>query len=230
MSLTVAIHQPQYLPWPAYFDKADQCDVFVHLDTVQFQRAGFQNRNQIKTAHGPLWLTVPVHASRPDLINEVRIAPEPWAPKHVETVFRAYSRAPHLDWFRCEVADMLAQPWERLVDLNLAIARRFFACFGIRARQIRASEIDVTGSKDDLIIAICRALGADTYLSGEGARAYQDPQKFVDAGIELKYQSYAAAEYAQCHAGLGFLPNLSALDMVLNLGVRARDALMAGRR
>ena len=46
----VAIHQPQYLPWQPYFAKALASDLFVYLDTVQFQKNGVQNRNQVKTA------------------------------------------------------------------------------------------------------------------------------------------------------------------------------------
>ena len=53
----VSIHQPQYIPWPAYFDKILQSDIFVILDDVQFQKNGLQNRNQIKTPQGKAWLT-----------------------------------------------------------------------------------------------------------------------------------------------------------------------------
>src|SRR5262249_2175495 len=55
---TVAIHQPQYLPWAPLLAKAAACDVWVHLDSVPFQKNGVQNRNRIKTPQGPCWLTV----------------------------------------------------------------------------------------------------------------------------------------------------------------------------
>ena len=58
----LAIHQPHYLPWLGYLAKWAAADVFVFLDTVQYVRNGWQNRNRIKTAAGPRWLTVPVHA------------------------------------------------------------------------------------------------------------------------------------------------------------------------
>jgi len=71
---TVAIHQPQYLPYLGFFHKLLHCDVFVALDNVQFLRRGFQNRNKIKTKQGWQWLTVPVvHQPRSEeLINGVR--------------------------------------------------------------------------------------------------------------------------------------------------------------
>ena len=70
----VSIHQPQYIPWPAYFDKIFQSNVFVFLDDVQFQKNGLQNRNQIKTPQGKTWLTLPINHSFGQLINEVNIS------------------------------------------------------------------------------------------------------------------------------------------------------------
>ena len=58
--MIVAIHQPQYMPWLGYFHKMDKADIFIHLDTVQFRRNEFQNRNRIKAVNGWHWLTVPV--------------------------------------------------------------------------------------------------------------------------------------------------------------------------
>ena len=48
----VSIHQPAYLPWLGYFDKIRRADRFVYLDTVQFQKQSFQNRNKIRTEIG----------------------------------------------------------------------------------------------------------------------------------------------------------------------------------
>ena len=47
--MIAAVHQPQYLPWLGYFDKIDKADIFVLLDTVQFKKNEWQNRNKIKT-------------------------------------------------------------------------------------------------------------------------------------------------------------------------------------
>jgi len=49
-------------------------DIFVYLDTVQFSKNGLQNRNQIKTAQGPAWLSVPVRHQFGQEIRETLIA------------------------------------------------------------------------------------------------------------------------------------------------------------
>lgn len=50
--MKVAITQPTYLPWLGYFDLVDQVDMFVVLDTVQFEKQSWQQRNRIKTPTG----------------------------------------------------------------------------------------------------------------------------------------------------------------------------------
>ena len=228
--ITAAIHQPQYLPWLAYLDKADQADVFVFLDTVQYMRRGVQNRNRIKNASRALWLTVPVTAAYSDPISKVAIAAPGWSRKHVSSLRHAYARARHADRLDGLVA-VLERPFSLLADLNVAVTSWLFAQFGVGARTLRASELaGVSGAKDELIIALCRAVGATRYLSGPGARAYQSRERFEEAGVELVYQSYEPRPYAQCHPALPFLPGLSAVDTVLNEGPRAREVMLAGRR
>ncbi|MEE3335704.1 MAG: WbqC family protein [Candidatus Latescibacterota bacterium] len=58
--MIVSIHQRQFMPWLGCFNKMDQADHFILLDSVQFKKNEWQNRNRIKTAQGAQWLTVPV--------------------------------------------------------------------------------------------------------------------------------------------------------------------------
>jgi hypothetical protein len=226
--MTVAIHQPQYLPWLPYIDKADQADVFVYLDTVQYQKNGLQNRNQILTAQGPRWLTVPVHASLDRAILETTIADPGWARKHVRTIEQEYRKAPAFGLFRDELAPLLAPEYASLAELNIAVTEWIFAKLQVASRRVRASELGVTGGKEELVLRICATLGASAYLSGEGARSYQKPEHFGAQGIELRYQQYRNPSYAQCH-GSDFTPDLSALDLLLNAGAAGREIMLSGR-
>jgi hypothetical protein len=228
--MRVAIHQPQYLPWVPYLAKADACDVFVYLDNVQFQRRGVQNRNQIKTVNGALWLTVPVNAGREDKIQDVRIADNPWQTSHIRSLQSNYARAPFFNDLGRELLSILRQKWTHLVDLNIAVTEWMFERLGIGCRRVRASTLDASGTKDDLMISLCKAAGGTVYLSGPGARVYQDLEKFWQQGIELQYQVYENQPYTQCFPEIGFVADLSAVDLVLNMGPKARDILIAGRK
>lgn len=221
----VAIHQPQYLPWLKYFGKAAGCDIFVHLDTVQYQRDGFQNRNMVKTHQGPRWLTVPVHASIDTRIADVTIADRFWPDKHLKTLAQSYGKTSYFQSMRDELASILESGFTHLADLNIAVIDWTLRHLGIACRQVRASELAVSGSKDDLVVEICRALGAAVYLSGTGAHAYQDPAKFAAAGIELRYQRFTHPTYPQPHQAAGFIPDLAAIDLLFNMGPASKDVL-----
>lgn len=228
--MIVAIHQPQYLPWVPYFDKMDACELFIHLDTVQFQRRGVQNRNQILGPDGPLWLTVPVSASRETLIQDVGVAENPWQHAHVRSIETSYQRAPFYKDYAPELLDLLSRKWERLADLNIATTEFLMKALGITTRCVKASELVVSGAKQDLILDICIACQAATYLSGSGARAYQTPAEFSARGIKLLYQNYESQPYAQRFGGEEFSAGLSALDLIFNMGPGSRELLLAGRK
>ena len=78
--------------------------------------------------------------------------------------------------------------------------------------------------KTERLVALCKAVGADTYLSGPSAQDYIDPQLFSDAGIELRYANYDGyPEYRQLYPP--FTHQVSILDLLLNEGPNARHYL-----
>jgi hypothetical protein len=228
MPCTVAIHQPQYLPWLPYMAKIVQCDVFVLLDDVQYQKNGMQNRNQIKTAQGPGWLTVPVHADLDASIAQTALAHQPWAAKHLRTIAQSYARARGTADLTAELEPVLTQEWGSLADLNEAVLRILLRAFAVDVPVVRSSTLAAAGQKQDRVLAICTELGATTYLSGRGAAVYQEPAAFEALGISLEYQNYRAPEYAQCHMGMGFVPHMSSVDLALNHPADAASILRNG--
>jgi hypothetical protein len=222
---TVAIHQPQYLPWLPYLAKIEQADVFVWLDDTQYEKNGLQNRNQIRVGDAARWLTVPVRARLGEAILEVRTADDLWLRKHVETLRQSYPAArPQVD----DLARNLGAAGDRLLDVALASTRWLMNAFDIQTRCVLASSLGVPGRGAERLLGICAAVGADTYLSGNGARAYQRPSDFAEAGLNLTYQRYEAPRYEQARPG--FVADLSALDLALCRPAEARALFTAGLR
>jgi hypothetical protein len=219
---TVVVLQPGYLPWLGFFDQLRRADVFVYYDDVQYDKHGWRNRNRIKTQHGPLWLTVPVrHAGRgtPTILEVEVDARTPWARKHVSSIRQAYARAPFLNTYLPALEELLQRKWGRLVDLDITCAGVMAEWFGLRRRIERSSELGVDGSPSERLITICRHFGASKYLSGDAARTYLDVPLFERNGIAVEWQQYTHPVYPQLHSG--FIPHLSALDLLLNCGERA---------
>jgi len=216
----VAIHQPNFLPWPGFFHKWMHADCLILLDTVQFEKNEFQNRNRIKTAHGVIWLTVPVHYRFPMRIAEVRIVPGPWPKKHRRTIEQAYAKAKAFS----EVWPQLAPLWEDvpvlLRDFNLRLLRKIGAMLGCPMQVCLASELGVDDPDPSRrLVRLIKAVGGKVYLAGAGAKNYMALEPFAEAGIEVRLQRVTPPVYEQLHGE--FVPFLSVLDLLLNTGKEA---------
>jgi hypothetical protein len=228
--LTVAIHQPHFLPYPGLLDKLDQADLFIWLDDALFTRGGWQNRNWIKTEQGRRLLTAPVvHTGRQEPLTAARLAHSlPWQRKHRATILQAYARAPYLDLCR-PLLDTLYQPgvWETLADLNLACCTELARAMDIRTPTIRSSRLGAArAAKTARLVELCHLVGATTYLAGDGSRAcYLDTTLFDKAGIAVQWQNYRPPTYRQQHGQHGTIDNLSSLDLLANAGHHALAAL-----
>jgi hypothetical protein len=227
--VVVTIHQPEHLPWLGFFDKVRQADVFVVLDHVQYRRRYFQNRNRVRGSDGPVWLTVPVKVKGryEQPINEVEIDNEGsprWARQCWNSLVHCYTRAPYFEAHAAFFAGLYARPWARLAELNEAIIRYVLEALCIRMTIVRSSDLGATGRKGDLMLDICRRLGAAAYLSGISGRDYLDPATFREAGIELRFQEFHHPVYRQLHEP--FVPCLSVVDLLFTHGPAAGPLLL----
>jgi hypothetical protein len=224
----VAIHQPHYLPWLGYFAKWAAADLFIMLDVVQYEKNGWQNRNRVKTRDGARWLTVPVHARLGTSISDVEVdGSQPWPARHLRTIEQAYAPAPWLGLYRDDLARLYATPWTRLAPLGGASARWLADAVGITTPCRLASELGVTDTDPTgRLVALCRAVGADTYLAGADGVRYMDLSRFEAAGIAVLAQRYDHPVYPQIHGD--FVPFLSALDLLLSAGNQALSIIRQG--
>jgi hypothetical protein len=216
---TVVVLQPGYLPWLGFFDQMLRSDVFIYYDDVQFDKHGWRNRNRIKSTEGPLWLTVPVrtggrHGQR---ISETEIDNRlPWARKHIAAIAQNYARAPYVHNYLPQLETLLRQQWQLLADLDIALVALMCEWFGIRRTVVRSSQLGIDGDRNERLLNICRYYGADRYLSGNAAQDYLDIGLFKRAGVKVEWQNYRHPVYPQLHGE--FVPYLSALDLLLNMG------------
>jgi len=223
------MHQANYVPWLGYFYKIARSDVFVYLDTVQYPRGqSFAARNRIKTPNGPSFLTIPVSIPKGSegkvLYTDVSFAGDKWRDKHLKTIMLNYKKAPFFDdIFTMFQKHVIAA--KNLLELNISLIEAVCDLLQINTKRIRLSQIlDNFGQKTDLIIDICKAVDADSYLSGTGGgREYNDENKMKFAGIELVYSDFKHPVYNQLWGE--FIPNLSILDLLFNHGTQSRAIL-----
>lgn len=228
-----AVSQPAFLPWIGWFDIFDQADRMVLLDTVQFEKQSWQQRNRIPTGSGLLTVTVPVIAKgrSKQRILEVELASSNFARKFLSTLQMNYSRAPHFaDTFgelESILPDLVATGM--LSELNVGLIRWFAQRLGITTKTSRASDCSAAGTRGEYVAELCSAAGAVEYLSTAGAATYlqEDLSSFERRGIRVRIHTYAHPEYPQLHRP--FVPYASALDLVMMLGPDSGEFLRANR-
>lgn len=223
--MKITIHQPEHLPWLGFFHKMAECDVYVLLDSVQFTKNNYQNRNRLIDQNGKVfWSTVPVRMTGH---IDKRIADmeldntQPWPRKVWARIADAYRRHPYFAALGPELEAIFLGGHTLLVDLNLALIEFFRRQLEITVPMVRSSTLDVTGSRSALLLSICQNLGADTYLSGPSGREYLDTVLFEAGGVALDYHAFKHPTYI----APTFQPYLSTLDLLFNHGPQSRAIL-----
>lgn len=229
--MIVGIHQPEHLPWLGFWDKLYKSDLFILLDNTQFRKNYFQNRNRIRTPNGWRWITVPVFTKdkATQLINEVEInnvSDVKWQKKHWKTIEQNYIKAPYFNEYKDMFHKFYLKKWDKLADLNINLIYTIKEILKIKTKIIIGSSLEVQGQRSDLLLDICKKVGATTYLSGKFGKDYLDISKFREENIDVVFQEFNHPVYKQVF--MPFIPEMSIIDLIFNEGERGLKILLQG--
>lgn len=215
--MKVAIHQPNYIPWIGFFDKLDQVDLFVILDMAHYSKTSFVNRNYIKTPKGAHRLTVPIGKGS-QLIHHLRTDETTnWRKRHWKIIENNYRRSPYFEMYHASFKQLYEKKWESLFPFNMALLIQMKQALQIDTKIMIESDFHTDfGKGNTRNVQIVKAVQGSVYLSGVGARAYNEASEFIENGIRLEYQHFTHPIYPQRFGS--FIPNLSMMDMLFNCG------------
>lgn len=227
--MILTAHQPVYLPWLGLFHKIALSDMFCSFDDVQYLKRDWNSRNKIKTQNGDIFLTVPVlttgHREKPIREMEIDNSTD-WRRKHWKSIFINYKKTPYFDKYAPFFEDVYKKDWKYLVEINEYMLRWFLITLGITVEYCKASDKHFEGYKSDLVLDMCRKLGANTYVFGTLGKDYAEQDKFAAAGVKIHFQDYKHPVYPQLHGD--FIAYMSVLDLLFNCGDKSLDILMSG--
>ena len=227
--MILTAQQPVYLPWIGLFHKIALADKFVFFNEVQYLPKDWMNRNKIKTAAGEIWLTVPVlrKGYRERKTSEIEINNSTnWQKKHLKSILLNYKKAPYFDNYASFFEDVYNKKWRYLSDLNEYMLRWFIEQLNIKVEFLKASDFNFHGTKSDLVLDMCKQLGADAYIFGALGRDYANADDFAKAGITVFFQDYKHPTYPQIQGD--FVSHLSIIDLLFNCGPKSYDIIMSG--
>jgi hypothetical protein len=232
----IAVVQSNYIPWKGFFDLIAAVDEFILYDDVQYTRRDWRNRNQIKTAQGLQWLTVPLNVKGRYLaaVKDMTVADRSWAARHWKMIVHNYGRASCFDddagWLEALYKE--AERLSRLSEVNYLFIEAICRALGIRTKLSWSMDYELIPGKTERLVGLCQQAGATEYLSGPSARSYMEEDQFRAAGISVLYADYAGyPEYRQLHPP--FVHTVSVIDLLLNEGFQAprflRRCALAGQ-
>ncbi len=228
--MILSAHQPAYLPWLGYFAKMAATDAFVVHDLSPIGRGNMLNRNKIRTADGPMLLTVPLdHRDlREDLpLNRIRLVNDGWQRKHWKAVQMAYRRAPFFAEHEDFLAGYYAERYSTLDQLCRPFLDYCASALKLDCAVSWMSELDVGEFDRRSIVPLLSArYGADEFIVGPHAADYLDPVEVERTGVRLRVFEYDHPVYPQSRAG--FVSHLSVLDLLVNCGPDSADIIRGG--
>lgn len=217
--MKIAIHQPEHIPWPGFFNKIKNVDTFVFLNDVQYRKNYFQNRNKILDInYKDKWITIPIEKQNIlEKINKKKVFYSEDC-KSIDKIFNildsSYKNAKFYSLYRDNLYGIYKKRFEYLSELNEAIIEYILKILNIKTKLIKSSDLNYSGSKSDLILSICKLLNANEYLSGISGIEYLNFKEFEKNNIKVTFQNYKFPQYIP---GIK-LPNISILDMIFRLG------------
>lgn len=221
--MIVTCIQPNFAPWMGYFDQIRRANHHVFYDDVAFSRKGWANRNRVRGADDKAaWLTIPVmHGQGVPLLCETGFAQHggDWRADIVNKLRQWYRKAPFVHLVD-QLEIVLAEPYATLADVNIAIIMWMADLLGIHTPMQRSSLMDIPRDLDTTArpLAICQAFGARVFLCGPTAQRYIDQPIFTEAGVRIDWHQYVEKPFVYATHREPFIPNLSAIDYLLEHG------------
>lgn len=229
--MIVAIHQPNFFPWLGFFDKISRCDRFVVLDNVQFPRGAGNWGNRVKCiiSNRPQWLTAPIDRSSGSTkrYDQVQFHTEAdWRDRVLTGLKQSYPKARYGEEGLDLLGPLIRNPENILASYNVAAITGLLDALGLdRGKLVLASSLPSTSTGTERLIELTKLASGTVYLSGGGASGYQEDDLFSSAGIELRYQDFQHPAYSQVGTE-EFVPGLSIIDPILNLGIAGTRSLL----
>jgi len=214
--LRLAVMQPYFLPYIGYFQLIAAADLFVVYDNIKYTKKGWINRNRMLQNGTDAVFTLPLQQAS-DYLNVVEreLAAEFDRNKLLQKIKGAYLRAPHFSSTYPLLEEIIRNRSNNLFEYILYSITRTCEHMGIATAIRKSSEISIDHSlkSQDKVLAICAALGADTYVNPIGGTELYSRETFEEHGIALQFLKTLPHEYPQL--GNAFVPALSILDVLM---------------
>ena len=225
--MIVSIHQPNFFPWMGYFDKINKSDKFIFLTSSSRSKSDkYLTRTKIINNNSKLqYLSIPLGIKQIPINQLIMPANQQWKAKFLNIIKESYRDSNYFDEVFNDIKEHLLCEYEYFSDYSINIIKFLISKLNIDTKLYIDTDFNQDfGISNQRNIALCKKVGGDIYLSGNGAKVYNDYKLYRDNSLDLIYQDYIAPTYVQISDE--FIPGLSIIDVIFNCGYRATESLL----
>lgn len=201
--MTVALFCTAYLPPVAYMAAMLRRHEVAIEAKETFPKQTYRNRAVIVTAGGVRTLTVPVVRSNHSTTDEVGIDyRQRWNVIHMRTLTAAYAASPYFLYYRDDLEALLMRRYDRLLDLNAALLEWILRLLKVECKVGMTTDYQLEASPSE----------------GDYRNTFSPKQPLLSDAFAPYYQVFADR--------MPFVPNLSVIDLLMNMGPEAANYLL----
>ena len=225
--MIVSIHQPNFFPWMGYFDKINKSDKFVFLtSSLRSKNDKYLTRTKILNNNSKLqYLSLPLGNKQIPINQLIMPADHQWKVKVLNIIKESYRGSNNFDEVYIDIENLFMCEYEYFSDYSINIIRFLISKFNIDTELYVDTDFNQDfGISNQRNISLCKKVGGDIYLSGSGAKVYNDHKLYKANSLNFIYQDYIVPTYPQISGE--FIPGLSIMDVIFNCGYRATENLL----
>ena len=235
-----ALLQTAYFGPIQWYQKLHRYDHCLIEQYDSFQKQTYRNRCVIATANGVQALTVPVITQHPSpntqhptpntqhtLTKDIRISDHnQWRRVHWNALQSAYSESPFFEYYADDLHPFFEKHYEFLLDFNEAIRQKICELIDIHPHVVHSSQFIVHNYEPqpaqnnyELCTMNYELCTMNYELCTMNYELIADFREVINAKHPLPDAEFGAKPYWQVFQHKhGFLPNLSILDLLFNMG------------
>jgi hypothetical protein len=214
--MKLGIMQPYFLPYIGYFQLIAAVDVFIVYDNIKYTKKGWINRNRMLLNGSDVIFSLPLKKDSDSLeVIQRELVADFNRTKLLNQFKGAYGRAPQFELTYPVLEQIVCYEDSNLFNyLHHSIV---LLCKHLEIKtEIRISsgvDIDHTLKSQDKVLALCTAVGSDTYINSIGGVELYSRDAFRIRGLELRFIRSHPLNYVQF--GETFIPWLSIIDVLM---------------
>lgn len=229
--MNIAMMQPSFMPWLGYFELIYRSDIFIFLDDFQFSVQSYHQRNSLFVNKGQVdWYTVPVKKSVSFKLplNMVQMDEAgKWRLKMWKRIQNNYGRSDFYRELAPGIEKWLLAPAASLAEQNLLFIKIVCELLGYKKEFRNSSKLGSNKERSERVVELLRWCDAKRYYSARGSFEYmREDGVFPLNDIEVLFQNFQSEPYRQIGMKDVFMPSLSVIDALMNVGPVATAELI----